>query len=385
MLIVADAKNSIVNAAFSRLGELRVLPTPEITSRTLRDADVVIVRSETPVNASLLEGTAVRFVGTATIGTDHVDQAYLSARGTAFAHAPGSNANSVAEYLMAGLLVLSERLARPLEGMSIAIVGVGNVGSKVEAMARALGMHVLLNDPPLARATGDPRYRSLEEVLDADLVTLHVPLTSEGPDATVHLFDASRIARMKPGAVLVNTSRGAVTETAALGKALARGHLQGAILDVWEREPTIDWELFARSSIGTPHIAGYSLDGKIRAAQMLFESIRTHFDISAEWPDDLRLPGSDHPTILLRGAERPRQERMHEAVRLCYDILQDHASMEAVSRRALGERPVGFRALRAGYRVRREFFASTVSFEGSDDILAGQLRALGFHLAAGPA
>ena len=383
MVIVADAKNSMVNAAFARLGELRVLPTPEIRAENLRDADAVVVRSETPVNESLLEGTCVRFVGTATIGTDHVDLDYLQQRGIAFAHAPGSNANSVAEYLVAGLLVLSDRLKRPLEEMSIAVIGVGNVGSRVERMARALGMRVLLNDPPLARATGDQRYRPLEEVIGADIVTLHVPLTRRGQDATYHLFDASQLARMKPGAILVNTSRGAVAETAALGEAIRSGVLGGAILDVWEQEPSIDWTLFARATIGTPHIAGYSLDGKVRAAQMLFDSMRDHFGISAAWPAERGLPPPRHPSIAL--AQGAPQELVHAAVRQCYDILRDHRALEAVSRQGPEGRPDGFRKLRANYPDRREFFNSTVHLAGGAEILAERLSALGFRIGPGAA
>jgi erythronate-4-phosphate dehydrogenase len=380
MLIVADAKNSFVNAAFAQLGELRVLPTPEIRAETLRHADAVIVRSETAVNAALLEGTAVRFVGTATIGTDHVDLDYLRQRGIAFAHAPGSNANSVAEYLIAGLLVIAERRSTPLEEMSIAVVGVGNVGGRVEKMARALGMKVLLNDPPLARTTLDARYRPLEEVIGADIVTLHVPLTRQGVDATVHLFDGSTLARMTPGAVLVNTSRGAVAETAALREALHSGHLGGAILDVWEREPSIDWNLFERATIGTPHIAGYSLDGKVCAARMLFERMRDHFAISAEWPAALDLPAPRHPSITLKPSGRSSQELVHEAVAQCYDILRDHRSLEAASREPAERRPDAFRRLRATYPDRREFFNSTVHLEAGDRTLAGRLSALGFRL-----
>ena len=380
MLIVADAKNSLVNEAFASLGELRVLPTPEIRRETLRDADAVIVRSETPVDERLLEGTAVTFVGTATIGTDHVDRAYLRRRGIAFAHAPGSNANSVAEYVVGGLLVISERSGIPLEELSLAVIGVGNVGSRVERMARALGMRVLLNDPPLARATGDLRYRPLEEVIGADIVTLHVPLTRDGQDATYHLFDGAQIARMKPGAVVINTSRGAVVETAALREALIAGHLKGAILDVWEHEPSIDWTLFQWATIGTPHIAGYSLDGKVRAAQMLFERLREHFGLSARWPDGVRIPPPRHPLIRLEASGRAPQETLHEVVRLCYDIREDHAAMAAASREDPDRRPEAFRQLRAVYPDRREFFNSTVRLDGPGTALAERLRALGFAI-----
>ncbi|MCK5572585.1 MAG: 4-phosphoerythronate dehydrogenase, partial [Bacteroidetes bacterium] len=220
MLIVADAKNALVNSAFQGLGDVRTLPTQEITRQALADAEVVIVRSETKINADLLEGTNVRFVATATIGTDHVDLEYLKAREIGFANAPGSNVNSVAEYIVAALLVLAREGRCSLEQSSIAIIGVGNVGSRVERIARGLGMKVLLNDPPLAESTGDPKYVPLEAVIDADIVSLHVPLTTGGRHPTYHFLGAERLESMKKGALLMNTSRGGVAETSALKSAL---------------------------------------------------------------------------------------------------------------------------------------------------------------------
>jgi erythronate-4-phosphate dehydrogenase len=381
MLIVADAKNALVNTAFHGLGEVRTLPTREITRAALRDADVVIVRSETRINADLLEGTGVRFAATATIGTDHVDLEYLRRRGIGFANAPGSNANSVAEYLVGALLVLMRDGKCSLPGSSIGIIGVGAVGSRVERMARALGMDVLLNDPPLARRTGDAKYLPLQELLHADILSLHVPLTTGGEDPTYHLFDSGLIEGMKEGAMLINTSRGAVVETGALKSALRRGGLAGAVLDVWEDEPHIDSDLLALSTIGTPHIAGYSLDGKVNAARAIFQAVAAHFGLSASWAlDEETLPGLERPLIRVADGAEEGSPVLLQVVRKCYDIEADDAGLRRMLALAGEERPDHFRALRSGYAVRREFRNSTVHLPDHLRETGDILRALGFPI-----
>jgi erythronate-4-phosphate dehydrogenase len=381
MLIVADAKNALVNTAFHGLGEVRTLPTREITRAALRDADVVIVRSETRINADLLEGTGVRFAATATIGTDHVDLEYLRRRGIGFANAPGSNANSVAEYLVGAILVLMRDGKCSLPGSSIGIIGVGSVGSRVERMARALGMDVLLNDPPLARVTGDAKYLPLQELLHADILSLHVPLTTGGDDPTYHLFDSGLIERMKEGAILINTSRGAVVETGALKSALRRGGLAGAVLDVWEEEPHIDSDLLALSTIGTPHIAGYSLDGKVNAAHAIFQAVAAHFGLSASWAlDEETLPGPEHPLIRVAEGAEEGSPVLLQVVRKCYDIEADDAGLRRMLALPGEERPDHFRALRSGYAVRREFRNSTVHLPDHLRVTGDILRALGFPI-----
>jgi len=203
--IVVNKNTPFIFEAFSQLGNIRMLGTSEVTPDAVRDADILIVRSETRVDRDLLEGSSVRFVGTPTIGTDHVDLEYLTGHGIVFANAPGSNANSVAEYVAAALLAWADRTGTSLGGRSIGIVGVGNVGSKVVNVARALGMVPILNDPPRMRESGDASFKSLDELMDADVISLHVPLTRTGEDKTWHLFDASRIGKMKKGPVLINT------------------------------------------------------------------------------------------------------------------------------------------------------------------------------------
>ncbi|HXX63141.1 MAG TPA: 4-phosphoerythronate dehydrogenase, partial [Bacteroidota bacterium] len=236
--IVVDRNIPLASSAFHAFGDVRLLETGAFSAETIGDADVLVIRSETKVGARLLEGTNVQFVGTATIGTDHIDTDYLSSKGIAFANAPGCNANSVKEYVLAALLVLAGRSGRPLRGRKLGVVGLGHIGSRVAEMGRALGMTVLANDPPIARLTPRSDLLPIDALMQSDIITLHVPLTRQGPDATDRLFDRRRIQALKRGAILINTSRGAVVESEALREALQSGHLGAAILDVWEGEPS---------------------------------------------------------------------------------------------------------------------------------------------------
>ncbi len=379
MTIVVDAKTPYAEELFGRLGRIRVLPTPDITRTNLRDADAVIVRSETQVHAGLLDGTRVGFVGTATIGVDHVDTAYLAARGIRFASAPGSNANSVAEYVAAALLVLSVRTGTSLAGKTLGVVGVGNVGKKVVAVGEALGMNIVRNDPPLARATGDPMYRPFGEILAADVVTLHVPLTREGPDPTYHLFDRERLEALPKRATLINTARGAVVDGIALAEVLRSGHLRAAVLDVWEHEPVIDVGLLERVAVGTAHIAGYSLDGKINAARMMFDALNDHAGAGLQWQDPRIVPPPDHPVISLQDVEGTMEASLHDIVLRAYDLLQDDTSLRGILKVPDDQRATEFRRLRAGYRVRREFHASRVDLPAGADALRQVCKSLGFR------
>ena len=380
MIIVADTKMEFAREPFSRLGEVRWLPTPEISRDAIADADAIIIRSETRVTRDLLEGTKVRFVGTATIGTDHVDLPYLERSGIAFAAAPGSNANSVAEYVVAGLLEHSRRRAAHLAGMTIGIVGVGNVGSRVARFARALGMKVLLNDPPLARATADPAYLPLDRLMGAEIITLHVPLTSEGPDPTLHLFDARRLALMKKGSLLINTSRGGVTETRSLLEALRSGECGGAILDVWEGEPAFEAELLSRAEIGTAHIAGFSFDGKLNAARMLFTAIKAWGGSGEEWSDPPGLPAPSEPKITVKTEGMTEEEIVRFAVHRVYPIREDDELLRSTLLLPIGGRASRFRSLRASYRARREFGSFTLSLSPERPAAAALLSSLGFHV-----
>jgi erythronate-4-phosphate dehydrogenase len=345
----------------------------------VRDADAIVIRSVTRVDRALLEGSRVRFVGTATIGTDHVDAGWLASRGIGFASAPGCNANAVSEYVVAALLELAARRGTRIRGSSIGVVGAGNVGSRVARKAAALGMTVLLNDPPLARSTGSPLFRPIDELMACDVVTLHVPLTTTGPDATRHLFGAGRIGAMKPGACLLNTARGAVVDTPALSGALRAGRLGAAVVDVWEGEPSVDPELLSLAGIATAHVAGYSLDAKARASSMMAEALAKHFgwDGVSFAGDALPPPGVP---VIAPGPSADPEESVRSVVRTAYPVLRDDAALRAVSALPPGERPGHFLRLRNEYPPRREFPATTVQRDGSADFPERELAGLGFRI-----
>jgi len=375
MRIVADENIPYVRKAFGEVGEVVMAPGRSMAPDLVRDADILLVRSVTQVNEALLGDSRVRFVGTATIGTDHIDESFLSERGIAFAAAPGSNANSVAEYVAAALLVLAGRGGWDLAGRRIGVIGVGNVGSLVVAKAEALGMRSILNDPPLARETGDARYRPLDEALDADVVTLHVPLTREGPDATFHMVDDRFLGRLREGTILLNTSRGGVVDTAALHRALETGRLGSAVLDVWENEPGIDLDLLRRVDLGTSHIAGYSFDGKVNGTRMLYGAVCAWLGRPADWRPVLPPPPVPEVAVRTEG-----EDGLREAVLAVYDIERDDAALRGLLDLPEAERARAFDRLRKDYPRRREFPNTTVTAPAR---LRPALAGLGFRVAAG--
>ena len=377
MRVVVDKNNPCVTDAFRQFGEVRALTTAEITKETVHDVDILIVRSETKVTKDLLDGSAVKFVGSATIGTDHVDIEYLESTSRVFASAPGSNANSVADYVVAALLQFSQKRSFALRGRSIGVVGVGNVGSKVVRFAEALGMTVLQNDPPLARSTGHSHFLPLDSLMECDFLTIHVPLTRVGEDPTYHLFSRERILKMKKGAVLINTSRGSVADGNAIKEARNSGHLSGVILDVWEHEPLIDIELLRIADIGTPHIAGYSYDGKVAAVKMLYDAACRHFAQQPVWSPALNGTGSDRASIDVDQGGNEYEKKIHEIVCRSYNIEKDDMALRSIGSVSEQERRAYFRRLRAEYPVRREFFNTRVT--GSPDQITDILYHLGFQ------
>ena len=384
MNIVADRNLPFVAEAFGPLGELSLIETGDFRPETIRGADALVVRSETKIGPALLDRSRVRFVGTASIGTDHLDLEYLAAHSIAFANAPGCNAHAVKEYVVAVLLEAGRRLGLSLRGKVIGIVGVGAVGSKVARAAAALGMSVRLNDPPLLRATGEAKYAPLDALMDADILTLHVPLTKNGPDPTFHLFDAARFARMKRGSLFINSARGAVAETDALKNALAEGRLRAAVLDVWEGEPAVDAVLLDRVLIGTAHVAGYSMEGKVRAVFMVRDAMARHFGLAAARKSEPDLGPAGFPAADIAPDLSSDENILRTAVRAAYDIAFDDRLLRAVRALSDGERPAAFARLRAGYRLRREFPAWSVRLPVERTAAAEVLTALGFKVVFMP-
>jgi erythronate-4-phosphate dehydrogenase len=280
MKIIADDKIPFLKGVLEPYAEVVYMPGKLITRETLKEADALLTRTRTKCTESLLKGTSIRFIGTATIGFDHIDTKYCEKQKIKWTNAPGCNSSSVQQYIASALLKLAHDHRYSLKDKTIGIVGVGNVGTKIEKIARALGMNVLLNDPPRARLEGERNFVMLGNILyNSDIITVHVPLNFVGEDKTYHLFNEKSFKKMKKGAWFFNSSRGEVTETSAIKKALGSGKLGGAVIDVWENEPDIDLELMTKAFIATPHIAGYSTDGKANGTAIVVNSLSKYFDL----------------------------------------------------------------------------------------------------------
>ena len=380
MKIVADENIPCVAEAFASLGEVTLRPGRAMTPEDVRDADILLVRSVTRVGPELLEGSRVQFVGSATIGFDHVDRDYLHAHGIGFSTAPGSNATSAAEYVVSTLLLLAERDGFALTGKRVGIVGCGNVGFRVRDRLTTLGMNCMVNDPPLQAQGGDDDYVSLDDMAEADVITFHVPLTRDGDWPTWHLADRQFLERLKPGAVLVNTARGAVVDNVALDRLLSVRDDLTVVLDVWEGEPAISETLLQKVDIGTPHIAGYSLDGKLRGTDMIYQAACAHFDRSVDWRPVAALPERQ---VLVLEESASTTDALPQAVWFAYDVRDDDARLREMMTLPAGQRPQYFDRLRKEYPVRREFSETVIRLPAGNGQLERMLASLGFAVEAG--
>lgn len=380
MRILADENIPFVTDAFKSLGEVVTRAGREMTRNDVRDADILLVRSVTKVNETLLADSPVKFVATATIGTDHIDLDYLQQQKIGFSAAAGSNANSVAEYVMAALLHHTGNERISLSGKVLGVVGVGHIGSKVVHYAEKLGMRVLQNDPPLARQTGESRFVPLDDLMPADFITVHVPLTRTGIDKTLHLFELARLKKMKPGSVLINTSRGPVVATDAAREILKSGHLKAMVLDVWENEPNIEIDLLKRVQLASPHIAGYSFDGKVNGTQMIYQAACDYFHQPVNWNPQNAMPQPDQPEFRLNAANKSAEAVLNEAVRHAYAITADDARLREITRLSPAEQGAYFDRLRKDYPRRREFSNYRILLRNGTNTLAEKLIWLGFRV-----
>lgn len=347
MKVVVDDKIPALKGVLDPYADVLYKEGKAISKEDLVDADALIVRTRTLCNKDLLEGTSVRMVATATIGTDHMDLAWLEQKGIHWCNAPGCNSGSVKQYIASVLAHLILDGTVPSE-TTLGIVGVGMVGSKIESLAKALGFKVLLNDPPRGRREGADKFCSLDYLLsNSDIVTFHTPLIRQGEDATFHLMDESKLALLKKGAVVINSSRGEVCETRAMLKGLDNGQISRLVLDVWENEPNIDSKLHNKVWIGTPHIAGYSVDGKSNGSTMTIHAIAREFGLPLQDWQPTSLPVPDYPFIHLDNNSEPAYLTAAKAILRTYDILEDD--------KRLREDPEDFEKQRGSYPVRREF------------------------------
>ena len=370
MKIVIDRNIRGAETTFGRHGELRVMDGRAIRQEHLADADLLIVRTATRVDRDLLDGTPVRFVGTTSIGTDHLDIAYLDAAGIAWANAPGCNADSAAEYTLAMIWLACQRLGRKLAGSRAGIVGRGNVGSRTLRLLRMLGVDVVANDPPLADA-GVTGLVSLDAALNCDIVCLHVPLTRDGPYPTWRMIDASALERLRDDALLVNAARGDVIDGPALRYALESGRIHAA-LDVWPGEPLLDPQLLRQTVVATPHVAGYSDDGKRNGTRMVYAAFCTW---SGE-PEVNADPNGDRSLSLDLDPERDALTQALEAA--CF-VPRHDAALRGLADRPAAEIASGFDRLRKEYPFRRDFRGWRIG--GARPADAERLAALGFVIA----
>lgn len=367
MKIVADIEIPYLKGLLEPVAEVVYLPGRSIRRDDLIDADALIIRTRTKCNREMLEGTKVRFIGTTAIGYDHIDANYCEVKDIKWVNAPGCNSKAVAQYVTSCILSLSEKYGFNPAEKKLGIIGVGQVGQKVERNARLLEMEVLLNDPPRARNEGEKNFKSLDTIFEqSDIISFHPTLEKEGPDKTFHLADTSFFSKLKKPAFIINTSRGGVIDTDSLKKAMNSGLVIDCAIDSWENEPDIDLELLKMCHIATPHIAGYSYDGKANATKIVLEQLNNFFQLNLPrlTPD---LPNPESPVIKIA---RYSEEKINAALLHTYDPLIDT--------KMLKKNPSRFDEMRAKYEFRREYKAYTV--QNLNEKESEVLKAFGFQV-----
>jgi erythronate-4-phosphate dehydrogenase len=373
MKVIIDNKIPYIQGALEPFAEVIYLPGKDTTAEIAKDADAIITRTRTKCNEELLAGSTVKMIATATIGYDHIDTKWCEANGIEWTNAPGCNSWSVVQYVMAGLYTLALEKKMELEGMTIGIIGAGNVGSKVAKYCQLIGMNVLVNDPPRQRAEGNDGFVSLDEIQEkAEIITIHTPLTYEGADKTFHLIDEKFIDSCNNDFFLINAARGEVTDTHAVLTALKFGKIREAIIDCWEKEPEIDLELLEHTFISTPHIAGYSRDGKANGTSMSIRAISKKFGLGIDnWEcSNVELP--EKTLIEIDGTGKTDQEVIAEAILFTYPILEDSNRLKFY--------PRAFEKQRGDYPIRREFPSFTIQANNIGPKVKNTLRDLGFQL-----
>ncbi len=370
--------------AFSTVGDTVVLPEEQITRDELHDADVLITRSKTPITRELLADTPVRFVGCAVAGTDHMDRAWLDTTDIAWCHAPGCNANSVAEYVVAALLLVAQRHHLSLHELTLGVIGVGHIGTRVVEKATELGLTALENDPPREAALDTPyhSFMPLEDVLAlSDLVTLHVPLTSTGPYATRGMVNHRFLEAMKPGGFLFNTARGEILDSDALLTALEYGIVRQAVLDVWDNEPAIRKDVLDAVDLGTPHIAGYSYEGRLNGTRMVYEELCHYLEEVPTWPIDGDNPGHVAlPEHVVDARNLTDQEALTRVVALAHLVTDTDRQFRAGASDQPGCMAKHFVECRRAYPERREFSATRFQLVHASETLLTTAWELGFQI-----
>lgn len=373
MKVIVDDKIPFLKDVLEPFMDVVYCTGSKIDRALVADADALIVRTRTRCNAELLEGSKVKFIATATIGFDHIDTVYCESNKITWTNAPGCNSGSVKQYVTAALLYWAEIKGIDLTERVMGVVGVGNVGSKIVRMAESLGMRVLLNDPPREKKTGACGFISLNGICrEADIISMHVPLNRHGEFATYHLADDGFLAKINPGTLLINTSRGEVADSQAI--LLNRGNRQpeDMIFDVWEHEPQIDQELLPHAFLATPHIAGYSADGKANGTSQCVRAMSKFFNLGIDKWEPNDVPGPEIPVIEGNASGKSFQKLATECVLHTYPVFRDDKDLRSD--------PLRFEKLRGEYPVRREFFAYHLRIENLNSEFKQRFRHLGFNV-----
>lgn len=368
MKILADAHIPYLKGVAEHFGEVEYLPGNQFSKEAIMEKEALIVRTVTHFGEEILSGTNVKLICSATIGYDHIDTAWCESHGVAWKTAPGCNAASVEQYVTASLLYLSHQYKFDLTDKTIGIVGVGNVGSKVAVASKKMGMRVLLNDPPREEKEGSADFVDIDTIQrEADIITFHTPLTKTGNHPTYHLLDDLFVTTLEKKPFIINAARGGVTDNQVLKRAIANGQISGVVIDCWEKEPDIDQELLQMADIATPHIAGYSADGKWMATKMSLDNINDFFDLGITNTPYQSIPSPSQPIIDLSEIEPEHQ--LHHAVWHTYNPM--------IETLALKSSPEKFYWFRSNYPLRREYLAYRIIH--ADTKLLNTLLSLGFR------
>jgi erythronate-4-phosphate dehydrogenase len=373
--IIADDKIPFLKGVLEPFTDIQYLPPLEITKDIIKNADALLVRTRTKCDINLLENSSVKFIGTATIGFDHIDKVYCESKGIKWINAPGCNSSSVKQYIASALITIASTKKIKLGEMTIGVVGVGNVGSKVDKIAKIFGMNILLNDPPRERIEKNGEFVSLDYLVEkSDIITFHVPLNLDGTDKTFHLADKSFFQKFSNGKIFINTSRGEVVETNALKEAIRDKKISACVLDVWENEPLIDRELLNEVDIATPHIAGYSVEGKANGTSTCVNILNDFFNLGLKpnwYPEHLPSPRRAKE-IMIDCKGKSTQEVIFDCIISTYDIAEDDIKL----RNSVSD----FERQRAEYPVRREFNYYDVHLCNADGLISSVISELGFNL-----
>lgn len=369
--IVADSNIPFLKGALDKVAQVNYIQGNEIKREHLVNTDALIIRTRTKCNEILLRNTPVKFIASATIGYDHIDTDYCQNNGIEWTNAPGCNSGSVKQYVASALAEIISRERWLFKDITLGIIGAGNVGTKVENMGKALGIKTLVNDPPRERLEGKGDFTGIDELISkSDIVTVHVPLINQGIDKTYHLANGNFFGKMKKNAWFINTARGEVTDTPALTQSLISKHIAGDVVDVWENEPDINRDLLAASHIATPHIAGYSADGKANGTAMSVRAISRFFNLGLDSWSPPHIPSSKLNQLQINCNNKLPEDIYREISLFAYNINTDSEKLK--------KSPDTFEKQRENYPIRREPENISVKLNSCSNSISSMIKNLNY-------